>query len=235
MPIPYLWGRIRASLEIGGTIVGDWDLFKVVSVFEKLFRPKLGIFLATSLLALAVMFGFFYFGSGIWEYGGNWLYGALTTFIPDGLSPSFGDTTSLDNISGLIVTLMSLVIMYGAILIFVMFLFYRAIFRRRVPQEAIDMLAEHRSEGIRILNKRPSLEGGFDLWLQDWQGWRTKVITDLDKYFTRAESLSFQRLGVISEPVLGHAEDDEHQHKLLMLSKQLRILENLIGRYQDRV
>jgi len=102
--------------------------------------------------------------------------------------------------------------------------------KKSKKQADIDGLAEHRSEGISILNKRPSQHGGLVWWIQEWEGWRSNVITDLDKNFTRAESLSFQRLGVVTDPA-PQGEDQEHSHKLQMLSKQLRILEELISKY----
>jgi hypothetical protein len=60
------------------------------------------------------------------------------------------------------------------------------------------------------------------------------VVSFLSQNLTLAEKLSFERLGLIAEHRFGFALTPEHAHKLMMLAKQLTILENMIQRFQER-
>jgi hypothetical protein len=108
-------------------------------------------------------------------------------------------------------------------------------FRRRVvPQVAIDTLADFRSEGIRILNEIPNGPSAVADWEKKWKEWSDQVTAYLQANFTKAESLSFRRLGLVPENRFSFAVTPEHAHYLMQLAKQITILENLIQQHQER-
>lgn len=149
----------------------------------------------------------------------------------------FGGSTgalTLDSIEAVVLTMTVTIAVLLIIMVGTFFLLVRTVRRRAVSQTAIDELAEMRSQGISVLNELPSKLGGFDKWTAKWEAWRNEVVSVLRDHFTKAETLSFSRLGVIREAPFGMAESPEHQHALMMLSKQLSILEGLIQRHQER-
>jgi hypothetical protein len=109
-----------------------------------------------------------------------------------------------------------------------------ALRRRSVPQYAIDDLAEFRSTAIHILNDVPKNQSDLQRWEKGWHDWRQTVVNYLDLHFTKAESLSFQRLGLIAGHNFGMAINPKHNHDLMMLAKQIVILEDMIQRHLER-
>lgn len=143
-----------------------------------------------------------------------------------------GKVRIFDNSPQIFATLLVLIVLV-VVLIFVVRLI-ASLTKRRVPQAAINELADHRSAGISVLNDVPPNEAVLPAWHAKWLAWRDKVVETLRKNFTHAETLSFDRLGVIREAPFGIAVNNEHQHYLRQLSKQLTILENMIQQHQER-
>lgn len=155
---------------------------------------------------------------------------------------------SLDNIEAIILVLISAIVFFVVIFALFVLLAWRVFRRRVVPQEAIDKLAEHRSKGINILNTLPDqqnippnepqrqqwLDSWVATWHTTWREWVDDVLGSLDKYFTQAEKLSFQRLGVFPERNMGLALTLDHFRYLSQLAQQLAILERLIEFHQER-
>lgn len=222
----------------------QFDPEKSAKVIEKYLGKPLG----RVLIRLTIVAGLL----GITGLGLTWFF---KDFIAELLWPFFfklfgaGDVgISLDNIEAIIITLVAAIVVL--VLIFLIFAIgmWKAFRRRVVPQYAIDELAELRSEGIKILNTLPkkedipSDEDQLEKWTKDWaDNWQTrwrlwveKVLETLDRNFTKAEKLSFQRLGVFPERNLGFAVNPEHYQYLMQLAQQLTILENLIQRHLER-
>ena len=135
---------------------------------------------------------------------------------------------TIDNIAPLFETLFLAV---GFIVIgFVAFLLRPRL--RQVSQKHIDALAELRSDGIHtVLNFFPKSDAELLEWKQVREDWRKNVISHLLWYFTNADRLGFEQLGVIVNTSFSFAYNDEHIHLLNMLTKELAILEYLIDRY----
>ena len=154
------------------------------------------------------------------------------TAIIEGLAPGI----TIDNIETIITALLITVVIFSLIIASGQYLFMRALRKRAAPQWVIDEVAEYRSKGISILNDRPiSEESGLVKWHESWTNWGRKVSEYLGDHFTRAERLSFERLGVVPQLQWGSIPiDGEHAHYLNQLAKQLTILENLIQRHLER-
>ena len=215
------------------------DPHKLVDLIERRLGPRLGSVLIQAVIwatALGVI------GIGLKLFFGDFVAGLLWPF----LSSLFGaaeEGITLDNIEAIIVTLVAAVVILVFVFVSLAIVMAKAFSRRVVPQEMIDALAEHRSRGIRILNTLPENSAALsaeerdafvEVWRVEWTGWRQEVVQTLRTHFTKAESLSFERLGVIDEKPLNFALTAVHMHYLLQLSKQLRILEVLIQRHQER-
>lgn len=225
--------------------MGDWDPLKVVALFEQIFGETWGRRIFTALFSLGILAATAWLLGIIWENGGSQLLSLISVFeIPD---LTFGQS-ELAGVGALILTLMTLVISFGVVVIFVLLVVSRKIFRRAVPQQSIDELAIHRDKGVTIMNapvsgdgiisrgNRKPVEISYEEWVKKWEEWRVEVIASLDAKFTKAESLSFQTLGVIQMhgvPALG--VQAQHQHKIAIIVKQLSVLEGLIDRYQERI
>jgi hypothetical protein len=201
-------------------------------LIEEHFGRRFGRFMIKMLLAFTMLavigFALFIFfkqfvGELVWPFLVN-LFG----FPRSGIS--------LDNIESVIIVLTAAIVFFVAIISVFLLFAMRAVRRRIVPQPMIDELAKYRSTGISILNDRPEDDGaGLKKWHGRWQEWRDGVVEYLRKNFTKAETLSFDRLGLITPLSWGGLPiSPEHAHYLSQLAKQLTILEGLIQRHQDR-
>lgn len=122
------------------------------------------------------------------------------------------------------------------ILFFLLFSFRKlvTIFNKRViSQETIDQLAEMRSEGVGIYANEAKDENPEEIKAK-YDEWNIKVQKLLRDNFTKAEELSFSRLGAIRSENYTHAMNDEHNQMLRCLHRQLNTLDDLITRHQDR-
>jgi hypothetical protein len=197
-------------------------LDKILEMIEKRF----GRVISTILLGLVVMALAAVCVHVIWSYLAQPIYGWLSELIASPI------TVDPNRVTAIVLTALVLIVI--TLTAFLVAPLLRNLARRKMAQAIIDQLAVFRSEGISILNEPPSRLGGLDKWQEKWQLWRLEVIKTLDMYLTKAESLSFQRLGVLGDTVFKGAEDATHNHKLLMLSYELSRLEKLIERYQER-
>ena len=159
----------------------------------------------------------------------------------------FGGTTTgitMDNIEAIIIVLVSALVLFVLMVALLIYVLAGSLRRRTVPQNVIDDLAELRSQGISILNRLPDNVDKLSQaekddyvdqdWHPAWTEWGNGVVDFLERHFTKAEKLSFRRLGVIREEQFGLALTPKHGHYLMLLSKQLSILEELIQRHQER-
>lgn len=205
------------------------DPRKLADMIEKYF-PTMGpllnrivvLFLVLLVVGLGgtVFFGQF-IGGLVWPFLTN-LFGSTDTGI------------SLDNIEAIIIVLVLAVVFF--VVIFAVFvLFSVRIFRKRVlPQSTIDQVADLRSEGVSLYSDRMD-ETAVDDWWAKQTAWSNKVATFLDDNLTKAEALSFRRLGMIPDMLFAQAISEKHRRLLGILAKKLDVLENLIDRHQERL
>jgi hypothetical protein len=200
--------------------------FPVVSDLLKAVDERLGRRWGTLLLLVAYVSVIAGLLTGLWK----WFGAPLADFIPKLFGA--GPIITQDDLAQVVSTATVFVVLTGAAAIIIPLV--NNLSRRRVPQAAIDELADLRSEGIAVLNDVPKTADDVVRWHGRWTGWRDRVVASLGRNFTRAEMLSFDRLGVIAEVAFGFAATPEHRHYLMQLNKQLTILENLIQRHQER-
>ena len=198
---------------------------------EELFGRSLGRILNRTALFFIIL--------GAVGFGGQLFF---KNFVGEVLWPFsttlFGSDSgiTLDNIESVIIVLVAavafFVIVFSAFVLFAM----RTFRRRVIPQPVIDQLAELRSRGISILNDRPTNPADdFQRWQDVWREWRNEVVDFLRHNLTTAETLAFDRLGLLPELPWGTLPIDAvHAHHLNMLAKELTILENLIQVHQER-
>ena len=197
----------------------------------ELFGPRLGRLLNQTAMLFLIL--------GAIGIGGNWFF---IGFVGDVLWPVatqiFGvpeSGISLDNIEAIILVLVAAVSFFVIVFSLFVLLAIRTLRRRVIPQESIDQLAELRSEGIKILNRRPTDDSDLSQWEDGWREWAEKVVAFLKDNFTKAEQLSFTRLGLVPELPWGETPiNAKHGHSLNMLAKQLLIIESMIETHQGR-
>jgi hypothetical protein len=175
----------------------------------------------------------------------------IAEFIWPALEKLFGANEigiSLDNIEAIIAVLVASIVAF-VVLFAIVIMFFIKVFRRRVvSQETIDELAEFRSEGISILNLKFEPSDGSErvptdveadifltmTWEPKWTAWKGRVVAALEKNFTKAEQLSFERLGIYPARRFRRQMNPEHGHYLGQLAQQITVLEDMIQRYQER-
>ena len=204
------------------------DPSKLVAVFEHLFGPKLGRIAAQCLLALAAMAAAIWLVHIMWEYGGKSLYTSLSFPKIQWQSTNF----PFDNLLAFILTMMFMLIVYSVVLLGILYLFMRRVFRQSVPQEVLDKLADLRSKAIHeVLNGKVETESDLTAWKVTDDAWREDVLRILKKHFPKSEVLGFERLGIIQPAIFPHQFNNEHSHRLMMFAKRLSILEDIIKSY----
>jgi hypothetical protein len=137
---------------------------------------------------------------------------------------------TLDNLAPVLLTTMALAViaLLGVSLIVIL----GTVRRKRVPQEAIDSLAELRSEAIHeLLNRAVKNDAELVKWKTDQDSWCQRVLDVLKRNSTHADYLSFSRLGLIKPFKFPYAYNEDHNRELTHFAKRLTILEDLIRRY----
>lgn len=103
---------------------------------------------------------------------------------------------------------------------------------RTVPQEAVDELAELRSEGVHdILNRPISTDSELEVLSEYDKDWWRRVVAVLEKNFSKAEQLNFTRLGTIPVVIFPHMFNEEHAKILREFALQERRLLDIIARH----
>lgn len=101
-----------------------------------------------------------------------------------------------------------------------------------VPQEAVDKLAELRSEAItKILNRRVTSDGELAALASDTNAWWETVKAVLENHFTKAEVLNFTRLGSVPDVIFPHIYSQQHAKILREFALQERRLLDIIARH----
>lgn len=103
--------------------------------------------------------------------------------------------------------------------------------RRRVPQKVLNRLAELRKDAIQdLLNGPVASLADFALWKTRDDAWWNQVVAYLKQHFPTSDVLSFEYIGVFYPTQFPHAFNNEHNHRLTMLSTRLSRVEELIRR-----
>ena len=211
--------------------MGPIDPEKFANVFERYFQGWFARFLIRFLL-ISVALGVS--GAALFVFFDWFVAGLVWPFFSRTFGVDVGGIT-LDNIEAVVMTLVAAIVVLVLVFIIVAIILARAFRRRVVPQSVIDELGEYRSKGISVLNDNPTDSANVPRWEADWKAWAADVTSYLEINFTKAERLMFHRLGVVPPVNFGQlAFDNTHAHYLMLLAKQLNVLEILIDRHQER-
>lgn len=204
------------------------DPSKVVAVFEQLLGPRLGRWTATLLLAAASLFGLVWCFEAIWKHGGKELFDALRGVSLPGL-PSFtgNDAPALASV------FLFILIVYGAIVVAILYFLGRRLFKRSVSQSAVDRLAELRNEGIDTVYAKPVMDASeLTAWLATKKAWEEKVRNHVRDHFPKSDYLYASHLGAVKEYFSIGALNQEHLKELYFVIRQLEIVEELLNSYR---
>ncbi len=207
----------------------DIDPSKWVRMFEELFGPRLGRWMATLLLALGALAALLWLFDVIWKYGGKPVAEALS-----GISfPTASGLFTATNAPALAATFMFILVIYGAIVVAILYFLGRKLFKKNVSQSALDKLAEIRNEGIDTLYAvLPSSEEIFRQWKIVKGNWEKKLREHVKKNFPKSDYLFVSHLGVV--PVHNNLDlfSVEHWRELNFVIRQLEMVEQLLNSYR---
>jgi len=204
----------------------DVDPSKVVAVFENLLGPKLGRFVITSLLVVAVLFSFFWLSKGIWTNGGKEIFEGIPSMVPL-------EDTNLANVQTTASTFLIFLNLYGIAFAAILYFLGRRLFRKNVSQAALDKLAELRNKGIDTAYA-VSVKNGSELtdWIKKKEEWMNEIRRHVKNNFPQADYLFVSHLGVVGIRNVDLAFNDIHRRELCFVVRQLEIVEQILNSYR---
>jgi hypothetical protein len=212
-----------------GATMAEMDPSKVVKVFEDLFGRRFGRLVATLLLAAVTLFLLFWCFDGIWKHGGNAVFeafGGLSFPRPEGFFTA-------DNAPALASAFILILVLYGSIVVAILYFLGRALFKKHVPQAVADTLAELRNEGIDTVYAVPiNDDAHFLRWKQTKDKWMKKLRDHIEKTFPRADYLFASHLGVVPLQNNLAAYNGEHLRELCFVVRQMDIVEQILNSYR---
>jgi len=191
---------------------------------EKLY-PKYGkrIFLTVfSLFVFAAALGFLKI---IWELAIKHIFEFFTSLSGKNIVPS--------TIESAIPTLVVFLVIFGTIVVLVLYFFGKQLFKKNVSQLALDGLAELRNEGIDtvyaiiITNKQD-----FQKWKATKKDWQTRLREYVKRNFPKADYLYASHLGIVPLFQMETAFNNEHLRELCFVSRQMDIIEQILNSYR---
>jgi hypothetical protein len=175
-----------------------------------------------SLFIFAAALGFL---AIIWELLGKHLFEFFASLSWINVVP-----TSIDSA---IPTLVVLLVVFGTIVVLVLYLFGRQLFKRNVSQTALDRLAELRNEGIdTVYAVLITSETDFQKWKDTKRDWETRLREYIKNNFPRADYLYASHLGIVPLFKMETAFNNEHLRELCFVSRQMDIIEQILNSYR---
>lgn len=110
---------------------------------------------------------------------------------------------------------------------------------RNVTQADIDRLSELRSWGIHNILNSPTMtnDAEFDEWQVKYRGWRIEIAEEIEKRFTKSDSLWFAHIGLVQPMNIAVSKPygGRHQKLLNLFAMQLQRLEEIIRKYSENL
>lgn len=207
----------------------DVDPSKVVKVFEDLFGQRFGRWAATLLLAAVSLALLLWSFDLIWKNGGRAVFEAFGGISFPNPAGFFRDP----NAAALTSAFMFILVLYGTIVVAILYFLGRTLFKKNVPQSAIDKLAELRNEGIdTVYAARIEDESHLKTWKQTKSDWEQKLRDHIEKSFPRADYLYASHLGVVPFQNNLNAFNGEHLRELCFVVRQMDIVEQILNSYR---
>jgi hypothetical protein len=96
------------------------------------------------------------------------------------------------------------------------------------PDADVTVLARCRAAGVQVFAREVKTPAEKQQWLQDYQAWDTRARECLAS-FPEPTRLRFENLGPLKDASYLGAYDPEHNHRLMILDKQMVILQEIIS------
>ena len=207
----------------------EFDPSRAVGLLERLFGSRLGKLISIVLVSLACLALAFWLLNVIWTNGGKEIFMFFRGILPPG-----PPLVTLDNIEAIILTLITIITAFAAVLVSVLYFLARALFKKGVSQRALNMLAKLRNEGIeKVYNMKVSNEDDLTEWKKRHKGWEGRVLTHVKDNFPESDCLRLSHLGlVIPMDFPGIQFNGDHQNQLSFFAKRTQIIEELLNSYR---
>ena len=200
------------------------NLQSLEELCEKVY-PKHGkrIFLIVfSLFILAAALGLL---AIIWKLAAKHVYEFFTSLSGKNIIPT--------TIESAIPTLVVFLVVFGAIVVLVLYFFGKQLFKKNVSQTALDRLAELRNEGIdTVYAVLITSEKDFQKWKETKRDWETRLREYIKNNFPRADYLYASHLGIVPLFQMETAFNNEHLRELCFVSRQMDIVEQILNSYR---
>ncbi len=204
-----------------------------VATLENLFGTFFGRLIATVLVAMACLFVALWLASGIWNYGGKTTFDFFDSIIVETITVDNLEIV-LGNLQAALATFVWFMVIFGIVVVAILYFLSRALFKRAVSQTVLDDLAKLRNEGIDdVYTIRPTSDSDFDDWKQKYKIWENQILEYIKNHFPKADFLTAQHLGVVHDvrfPSLRY--NDEHERLLMFFAKRLEIIEAILMSYR---
>ena len=197
------------------------NLQSLLELCEKVY-PKHGkrVFLILfSLFILAAAVGFV---AIIWEFAAKYVFEFFSSISGKSIIPA--------TIESAIPTLVVFLVVFGTIVVVILYFFGKQLFKKNVSQIALDRLAELRNEGIdTVYAVRISNDSDFQKWKQTKTNWETKLREHVKGSFPKADYLYASHLGIVPLVQMETAFNKEHLRELCFVSRQMDIVEQILN------
>lgn len=214
--------------------MGDMNLLTwLEAMLEKYFGQKPAKFITLALLAVGTIALFLFFIGIILENGGRQFYEWSKSIIVNISLPGLPASPSVDAMVAAIVVMVVALIFFGIVFVGILYFFGKGLFKKAVPQLAIDGLAELRNEGIdTVYAVKVSNQQEFDNWKCIKQAWEEKLRTYIKNNFPKADYLYASHLGVVPLQNFMNAYSDEHLREVCFVIRQMDIVEQILNSYR---
>jgi hypothetical protein len=202
------------------------DLHRLVAMLEELFGPRAGRRVAIGLATLACVAAASFLLWVTWAYAAKYLLEFLLGLLTQAVS--------LNDVSAAVLTLIWAMIVYGAVLVGILYFFGRALLKKAVSQSALDGLARLRNQAISELYSTGPLadEAAFVEWNRKYDEWLKNLLAHVKQNFPEADFLSIEFIGVVPPMKFPWRFSPAHNRLLSHLVRRFEILEGMLASYR---
>lgn len=186
-----------------------------------------------TLLTLGTLALLSFFVKTIIDNGGKQLYELAKSAVSNVSLPGLPALPGVDAIVAALIVTTVLLMVFGIVFIAILYFFGKRLFKKNVPQSAVDRLAEIRNEGIdTVYAVSIKDESHFQAWKQAKEEWIKRLRDHIKKNFPRADYLYASHLGVVPLQNNLNAFNVEHLRELCFVVRQMDIIEQILNSYR---
>jgi len=187
--------------------------------------PKHGKLIFSAVFSLFLIAAATLFIKIIWDFAIKHIFKYFTSLFDKNILPS--------TIEAAIPTLVVFLVIFGTILVLILYFFGKQLFKKNVSQLALDGLAELRNEGIdKVYAIIITNEEDFQKWKEMKKDWVTRIREYVKNNFPKADYLYASHLGVITRFQMETAFNNEHLRELWFVIRQMDIIEQILNSYR---